>query len=121
MEAVLPLGGLSLPGTLRIVRKRPEDLSEEEWHWTVDVCLTSAFRASKAAYPEFGKAGGGKILNNGSIGTGRAGMDMFEGVWTKAEWQNAAKNGLSIKLESSVRYRAKSTELFKLHTTIGPE
>lgn len=32
-----------------------------------------------------------------------------------------AKNGLSIMLESSVRYRAKANELFKLHTTIGPE
>lgn len=50
-----------------IVRKRPEELSVEEWHWTVDVCLTSAFLASKAAYPEFKKAGGGKILNNGSM------------------------------------------------------
>lgn len=32
-----------------------------------------------------------------------------------------ANNGLSIKLESSVRYRAKGDELFSLHTTIGPE
>jgi 2-deoxy-D-gluconate 3-dehydrogenase len=50
-----------------IVRKRPEELSVEEWHWTLDICLTSAFLASKAAYPEFKKAGGGKILNNGSM------------------------------------------------------
>jgi regulator of protease activity HflC (stomatin/prohibitin superfamily) len=32
-----------------------------------------------------------------------------------------ARNGLSIKLESSVRYRAKADSLFELHTTIGPE
>ncbi len=32
-----------------------------------------------------------------------------------------AKNGLSIKLESSVRFKAKADALFELHTTIGPE
>jgi regulator of protease activity HflC (stomatin/prohibitin superfamily) len=32
-----------------------------------------------------------------------------------------AENGLSIKLETSVRYRAKSDELYKLHTTVGPD
>lgn len=50
-----------------VIRKRPEDLSSEEWHWTLDLCLTSAFLCAKAAYPEFKKAGGGKILNNGSM------------------------------------------------------
>ncbi len=32
-----------------------------------------------------------------------------------------AKNGLSLKLETSVRYRAKPGALFQLHTTIGPD
>ena len=32
-----------------------------------------------------------------------------------------AKNGLSIKLETSVRYRAKADEVARLHKTIGPE
>ncbi len=36
------------------------------------------------------------ILNNGSMGAGIAGKNMFEGTWTDAEWQNAAKHGLSI-------------------------
>jgi pimeloyl-ACP methyl ester carboxylesterase len=36
------------------------------------------------------------VLNNGSVGTGIAGKTMFEGVWTDAEWQNAAKYGTSI-------------------------
>lgn len=36
------------------------------------------------------------ILNNGSIGSGIAGGQMFSGGWTDAEWQEAAKNGLSI-------------------------
>ena len=50
-----------------IVRKRPEDLTDEDWHWTMDLCLTSAFQACRAVYPEFKKNGGGKILNNGSL------------------------------------------------------
>lgn len=36
------------------------------------------------------------ILNNGSMGNGIAGARMFSGAWTEKEWQNAAKNGLSI-------------------------
>ncbi|MBN2495348.1 MAG: prohibitin family protein [Deltaproteobacteria bacterium] len=32
-----------------------------------------------------------------------------------------AKNGLSIKLETSVRYRALADDLYKLHTTLGPD
>lgn len=69
-----------------IIRKRPEDLSDEEWHWTVDICLTSAFQASKAAYPEFKKAGGGKILNNGSMAS------LFGAPFTAA--YAAAKGGM---------------------------
>jgi len=69
-----------------IVRKRPEELSAEEWHWTLDVCLTSAFLASKAAYPEFKKAGGGKILNNGSM------TSLFGATFAAA--YGAAKGGM---------------------------
>ena len=36
------------------------------------------------------------VLNNGSMGTGIAGKNMFEGAWTDKEWQEAAKNGMSI-------------------------
>ncbi len=32
-----------------------------------------------------------------------------------------AENGLSIKLETSVRYRTKPGDLYKLHTTVGPD
>ncbi|MCZ6534265.1 MAG: glucose 1-dehydrogenase [SAR324 cluster bacterium] len=49
------------------IRKRPEELQLEEWHQVMDVNLTSAFMCSKAVYPEMKKAGGGKILNNGSM------------------------------------------------------
>jgi 2-dehydro-3-deoxy-D-gluconate 5-dehydrogenase len=50
------------------IRKPPEELTLEEWHRVLDTDLTSIFLCSKAAYPEFRKAGGGKILNTGSLG-----------------------------------------------------
>lgn len=49
------------------IRKPPQDLSLAEWHQVIDTNLTSAFLCSKAVYPEMKKAGGGKILNNGSM------------------------------------------------------
>jgi 2-deoxy-D-gluconate 3-dehydrogenase len=45
----------------------PQDLSEEDWHTVMDTNMTSAFLCSKACYPEFKKAGGGKVLNCGSM------------------------------------------------------
>lgn len=49
------------------VRKQPEQVSLAEWHQVLDTNLTSAFLCSQAVYPEMKKAGGGKILNNGSM------------------------------------------------------
>jgi 2-dehydro-3-deoxy-D-gluconate 5-dehydrogenase len=49
------------------VRKRPEELSLSEWHLVMDTNLTSAFVASKAAYPHMKAQGGGKIINIGSM------------------------------------------------------
>lgn len=49
------------------IRKVPQDLPVAEWHTVIDTNLTSAFLCSKAVYPEMKKAGGGKILNNGSM------------------------------------------------------
>lgn len=49
------------------VRKAPQDLSEAEWHHVMDTNLTSAFFCSQAAYPEMLKAGGGKMINIGSM------------------------------------------------------
>jgi len=49
------------------IRKRPEDYSLAEWHQVLDTNLTSAFLLSHAAYPHMRKAGGGKIVNIGSI------------------------------------------------------
>ncbi|HET9902402.1 MAG TPA: glucose 1-dehydrogenase [Xanthobacteraceae bacterium] len=49
------------------VRKAPQDLTDEEFATVLDVNLTAAFRCSRAAYPHMKRAGGGKIVNIGSM------------------------------------------------------
>ena len=49
------------------IRKRPEDLSLDEFRWVQDTNLTSAFVFSQAMYPHFKKVSGGKIINIGSM------------------------------------------------------
>lgn len=49
------------------IRKPPEDFTLAEWHEVLNTNLTSAFLCSRAAYPEMKCAGGGKIINIGSM------------------------------------------------------
>jgi 2-deoxy-D-gluconate 3-dehydrogenase len=49
------------------VRKRPEELTEADWHAVMDTNLTSAFLCSKAVYEPMKRQGGGKIINTGSM------------------------------------------------------
>lgn len=49
------------------IRKQPETYSLDEWRQVIDTNLTSAFLCSQAVYPHMVKAGGGKIINIGSI------------------------------------------------------
>jgi 2-deoxy-D-gluconate 3-dehydrogenase len=49
------------------VRKPPQDYTLAEWHEVLDTNLTSAFVCSRAAHPAMTKAGGGKIINIGSM------------------------------------------------------
>src|SRR2546427_12097936 len=49
------------------IRKAPQDYTLEEWRLVLDTNLTSAFVASQAAYPHMKRAGGGKIINIGSM------------------------------------------------------
>ena len=49
------------------VRKQPQEYSLEEWKLVLDTNLTSAFVAAQAAYPHLKRAGGGKIVNIGSM------------------------------------------------------
>ena len=45
----------------------PEDMTLEQWNEVISIDLTAIFLTGKACYPEFIKAGGGKIINIGSI------------------------------------------------------
>jgi 2-deoxy-D-gluconate 3-dehydrogenase len=68
------------------IRKRPEDLEPDEWQQVLNTNLTSAYLCSRACYPEFKRAGGGKILNNGSM------LSIFGTPWGPA--YAASKGGL---------------------------
>jgi 2-dehydro-3-deoxy-D-gluconate 5-dehydrogenase len=49
------------------IRKAPASYSSEEWHRVLDINLTGAFLCAQAAYPALCQAGGGKIVNIGSM------------------------------------------------------
>ena len=49
------------------IRKQPQEYSVDEWHTVLDTNLTSAFMCCQAAYPAMVRAGGGKIINIGSM------------------------------------------------------
>ncbi len=49
------------------IRKAPQDLALDEWRQVIDVNLTSAFLCSKAVHATMKAAGGGKIVNTGSM------------------------------------------------------
>jgi 2-dehydro-3-deoxy-D-gluconate 5-dehydrogenase len=68
------------------IRKPVQDLDVEEWHRVLDTNLTSAFLCSKAAYPAFKRAGGGKIINIGSM------MSIFGASFAPA--YGASKGGI---------------------------
>lgn len=49
------------------IRKEPEEYTLEVWHTVVETNLTGAFACCQAAYPAMVEAGGGKIVNIGSM------------------------------------------------------
>ena len=49
------------------IRRAPQDLSLADWQTVLDTNLTSAFLCSKAAYEPMKSAGGGKLINIGSM------------------------------------------------------
>jgi 2-dehydro-3-deoxy-D-gluconate 5-dehydrogenase len=67
-------------------RKRPEHLTPEDWRELIETNLSGAFYAAQAAYPEMKKAGGGKIINIGSM------MSIFGAPFAAA--YGASKGGI---------------------------
>lgn len=45
----------------------PDQMALTDWHRVIDTNLTATFLLSQIAYPELKKAGGGKIINIGSM------------------------------------------------------
>ncbi len=68
------------------IRKQPEDYALQEWETVLGTNLTSAFVCAQAAYPEMCKAGGGKIINIGSM------MSIFGAAFAPA--YAASKGGI---------------------------
>lgn len=68
------------------VRKLPQQLTLDEWRHVMDVNLTSAFLCSRAAHPLMLAAGGGKIINIGSM------MSIFGAPYASA--YGASKGGI---------------------------
>jgi 2-deoxy-D-gluconate 3-dehydrogenase len=68
------------------IRKPPDQLTLAEWREVIETNLTSAFLCSHAAYPAMKQAGGGKIINIGSM------MSIFGASFTPA--YAASKGGI---------------------------
>lgn len=68
------------------VRKPPHVLSLAEWRQVIDTNLTSAYLCSHAAHPGMKRAGGGKIINIGSM------MSIFGAAYAPA--YAASKGGI---------------------------
>ncbi|HAL47306.1 MAG: glucose 1-dehydrogenase [SAR202 cluster bacterium] len=49
------------------LRKAPQDYTLEEWNQVVDINLTGTFLCARQVYPLMKNAGGGKIINIGSM------------------------------------------------------
>lgn len=68
------------------IRKQPQDYTLAEWRSVLDTNLTSAFLCARAAYPVMKSAGGGKIINIGSM------MSIFGASFAAA--YSASKGGI---------------------------
>ncbi len=68
------------------IRKQPQEYDLAEWHTVMNQNLTSAFVCSQAAYPHMVRAGGGKIINIGSM------MTIFAASFSAA--YGASKGGI---------------------------
>ena len=75
------------------IRKPPESYTAAEWHAVLDTNLTGALFCSQAAHPAMKQAGGGKIINIGS---------MFSIFGTSYGAAYAASKGALVQLTKSL-------------------
>jgi 2-dehydro-3-deoxy-D-gluconate 5-dehydrogenase len=75
------------------IRKPPHALDLEEWDRVIRTNLTSAFLCSQAVYPAMKEAGGGKIINIGSM------MAIFGAAYAAAY---SASKGAIVQLTKSL-------------------
>jgi len=68
------------------IRKPVDQLALAEWHQVMNTNLTSAFLCSRAAHPHLKRAGGGKVINIGSM------MSIFGAAFAPA--YGASKGGI---------------------------
>ncbi|MBV8888169.1 MAG: glucose 1-dehydrogenase [Alphaproteobacteria bacterium] len=68
------------------IRKAPETYESAEWRAVLETNLTGAFLCTQAAHPAFCRAGGGKVINIGSM------MSIFGAGYAAA--YSASKGGL---------------------------
>ena len=68
------------------MRKPVDQLALDEWNQVMDTNLTSAFLCCRAAHPLFKQAGGGKVINIGSM------MSIFGAPYAPA--YGASKGGI---------------------------
>ena len=68
------------------IRKPPQDYTLDEWRQVVGINLDGAFLCSREAYPQMKSAGGGKIINIGSM------TSVFGSDWVAA--YSASKGGV---------------------------
>ena len=68
------------------IRKPPQDYSLEEWRQVVGINLDGTFLCSREVYPHLKSAGGGKIINIGSM------TSVFGSDWVAA--YSASKGGV---------------------------
>ena len=74
-----------------------QDYTTEDWFYTVNSCLTSAYLCSRFAVPEMIKAGGGAIVNIASM-AGRRGLMYRVGYCSAKAGQIGMTYGLALEL-----------------------
>lgn len=79
-----------------------DDQTLEMWHTIVEISLTGAFLGIKAAVPAMRRAGGGAIVNIGSIATSRPGTNPGYGT-TKVGIQGLTKATASAYAADNIR------------------